>query len=154
MTAEERRYKRPESVLVVIYTATGKVLMMRRADHPLFWQSVTGSLEWDTRDTRATAVRELREETGIEVAPSQLRDWHASNRYVIFPEWRHRYAPGVTENTEHVFSLELPVEPRVTLNPAEHSAYAWLDFPDAAATATSWTNRDAILALGRELGRL
>ena len=147
-----RRYKRPESVLVVIYTRTGKVLMMRRADHPLFWQSVTGSLEWDTSDTRATAARELREETGIAVAPDVLREWGMSNRYVIFPEWRHRYAPGVTENTEHVYSLELPAEQPVMLNPGEHSDYAWLEFSEAAARATSWSNRDAILALAREFG--
>jgi dATP pyrophosphohydrolase len=148
---EAKAYKRPESVLVVVYTRAGRVLMMRRADHPAFWQSVTGSLEWDVSSTRATALRELEEETGIRAGADALRDWKKSNRYVIFPEWRHRYAPGVTENTEHIFSLELTREIEIHLNPAEHSEYVWLDFREAAAKATSWTNRDAILALSKEL---
>lgn len=148
----KNKFKRPESVLVVVYTKTGKVLMLRRADHAEFWQSVTGSLEWDTQDPKATARRELREETGI--VTGDLRDWQKTNTYVIFPEWRHRYAPGVTENTEHVFSLELPNEVPVKLNPDEHSEFLWLAFPAAVERATSWSNRDAIVSLGRELGFL
>lgn len=149
--ATSAKHKRPESVLVVVYTRTGKVLMMRRADHVEFWQSITGSLEWGVEDKLATARRELREETGID-AP-QLRDWGRHNVYTIFPEWRHRYAPGVTENIEHVFSLELPTEIPVTLNPAEHVDYAWLDFDEAARIATSWSNRDAILQIAAERDR-
>lgn len=146
------QFKRPESVLVVVYTKTGKVLMLRRADHAEFWQSVTGSLEWDTEDFEATARRELLEETGI--VAEHLRDLEKTNTYVLFPEWRYRYAPGVTENTEHAFALELPDEVPVTLNPAEHSDFLWLTFPGAAERATSWSNRDIIVALGRELGFL
>lgn len=148
----KRRYKRPESVLVVVYTPTGKVLMLRRTDHSEFWQSVTGSLEWGDDDFEATARRELREETTI--VAERLHDWDQTNTYVIFPEWRYKYAPGVTENTEHVFSLEVPEGTPVTLNPGEHSEYTWLSFPEAAARATSWSNRDAIVALGRQAGWL
>jgi dihydroneopterin triphosphate diphosphatase len=151
-----KKYKRPESVLVVVYTRTGKVLMLRRADHPEFWQSVTGSLEWDDENLAATAKRELREETGL--TADGLRDWEKTNRYVIFPQWRYKYAPEVSENTEHVFSVEIPAEITVTLNPAEHDEYKWMDFNEAAERATSGSNRDAILALmtmltkGRQAG--
>ncbi len=143
----EKIYKRPESVLVVVYTRSGQVLLLRRADNPEYWQSVTGSMHWGDEQPLATAVRELREETGITTDPQALDDWHASNRYVIFPEWRHKYAPGTRENTEHVFSLELPNEVVVTLTPAEHTEYAWVPFAAAAARVFSWTNRQAIEAL-------
>ncbi len=146
-----RKYKRPESVFVVVYTRSGQVLMLKRADHPEFWQSVTGSLEWDDANLEATAKRELREETGL--AADELCDWGKTNRYVIFPQWRYKYAPGVTENTEHVFSLEIPAKTAVALNPAEHSEYQWMDFNEAAKKATSWSNRDAILALMHKLTR-
>ena len=88
---------------MVVYTRTGKVLLLRRADHPEFWQSVTGSMEWGDEQPAETAARELREETGITVAPAAFTDWKVQNRYVIFPQWRYKYAPGVTENTEHFF---------------------------------------------------
>ncbi len=140
--------KRPESVLVVVYSHAGQVLMMRRADHPLFWQSITGSLEWSDADLAATAHREVREETGL--APETgWRDWHWSNEYVILPQWRHRYAPDVDRNREHVFSLELDSEVPVVLNPAEHHEYRWVDFARARALATSWTNQLAIERIGR-----
>ena len=136
-------HKRAESVLVVVYTHDGKVLLMRRVDHPEFWQSVTGSLAWDETDPRDTAIRELAEETGI-TEISGLCDLEIDNDYEIFPEWRHRYAPGTTRNTEHVFVLELPSIVPVQLNPDEHFDYRWLEFDSAIALATSYTNRDAI----------
>lgn len=135
-------FKRPESVLVAVYTRTGKVLMLKRADHANFWQSVTGSLEWDGETPAETARRELFEETGIEA--SDLRDWGRTNRYEILPQWRYKYAEGVSHNTEHVFSLELAEEVPVRIDPAAHVEYVWLDFAEAAACATSWTNRDVI----------
>jgi len=146
----ETNYKRPESVLVVVYTSTGKVLLLRRADHPEFWQSITGSMEWGDEQPAETATRELREETGIATAPAQLTDWQLQHRYEIFPQWRYKYAPGVTENTEHFFSLELPDEQPVTLSPDEHSEFTWVPFAEAVERVFSWTNRDALLLLMKE----
>jgi dATP pyrophosphohydrolase len=147
---DEKKYKRPESVLVVVYARSGKVLLLRRADHPEFWQSITGSMEWGDEQPAETAARELREETGIAVTPATFTDRKVQNRYVIFPQWRYKYAPGVAENTEHFFSLELADEPSVTLSPAEHSEYAWVPFAEAIERVFSWTNRDALLLLMKE----
>jgi dATP pyrophosphohydrolase len=136
--------KRPESVLVVVHTRDGKVLLLQRADNPAYWQSITGSLEWGDESPVLTAVRELFEETGIVVPAEALRDWRISKEYEIFPEFRYRSAPGVTHNTEHFFSLELPVEVPVRLSPGEHLEYVWVDFAAALARVFSWTNREAI----------
>ena len=144
MSLRTKRFKRPESVLVVIYTRTGKILLLQRADDPDFWQSVTGSLTWEETSPRQTAAREVREETGLEAA-SCLRDLKIINRYSILPRWRPRYAPDVRENIEHVFALELPAEILITVNPAEHAEYGWFDFDAAAAKVASWSNREAIL---------
>jgi len=142
-------FKRPESVLVVVYTATGRVLLLKRADRPDFWQSVTGSLHWEEREPRVAAVRELREETGLVVDPRQLRDLFRTYRYEIPLPWRYRYAPGVTENTEHVFTLELQGETALTIHPAEHVEYGWFAFDEAAGKTASWTNREVIEELAR-----
>lgn len=144
-------FKRPESVLVVIYTRTGKVLLLKRADHADFWQSVTGAMDWQEQDPRATAAREVYEETGLDVAPDALQDLGLIHRYAILPQWRYRYAPDVTENAERAYALELPQELSLTEHP-EHSAYGWFDFADAAARATSWTNRAAIERVARSRG--
>lgn len=146
----ETKYKRPESVLVVVYTRTGKVLLLRRADYPEFWQSITGSMEWGDEQPAETAARELREETGITVAPAQLIDRKLQHRYEIFPQWRHKYAPGVTENTEHFFSLELPDEQAITLSPDEHSEYTWIPFTEALDSVFSWTNYESLSLLMKE----
>jgi dATP pyrophosphohydrolase len=148
MPESVKAFKRPESVLVVVHTRTGKVLLLKRADHSDFWQSVTGAMEWDERDPRATALRELREETGLQAAPDALRDLALVQRYRILPQWRHRYAPEVTENTEHAYALELPAETVLALHP-EHTQYGWFEFPAAIARVTSWTNRAAIEHVAR-----
>jgi dATP pyrophosphohydrolase len=140
------RYKRPESVLVVVYTAADEVLVLLRRQPPDFWQSVTGSLRWDETDPLDAARRELREETGLGDAV-EVVDCGATNRFPILPPWRHRYAPAVVENIEHVFRVCLPERWSITLNPAEHGEYQWLPRAAAAAKVASWTNRDAILAL-------
>lgn len=138
--------KIPVSVLVLIHTPALEVLLMERADHPGFWQSVTGSL--DPGETlRETAVREVREETGIRIALDELDDWQVENRYEIYPFFRHRYPPGVTHNTEHVFGLRLPAARPVTLAPQEHVAFEWLPWEIAAERVRSWSNRDAIRLL-------
>ena len=145
-------YKRPVSVLVVIHTVDLRILLLERAAHPGYWQSVTGSQE-DEESLIATAAREVGEETGLIVAPDALVDWQLSNRFEIFPEWRHRYAPGVWQNTEHVFSLAVNEACAVKLAPDEHLAYLWLPWREAAAKCFSWSNRDAILSLPQRLAR-
>lgn len=145
-------YKQPVSVLVVIHTPDLDVLLIERAAHPGYWQSVTGSREGDEA-LIDTARREVAEETGIDTQHFRLTDWQQQQRYEIFPEWRHRYAPGVSENTEHVFSLCVPEPIAVRLAPGEHRAWQWLPWRDAAARCFSWSNRDAILALPARLER-
>lgn len=144
------QYKTPVSVLVVIHTADLQVLLLERAAHPGYWQSVTGSREGD-EDLAATACREVAEETGFAATAGNLSDWQTTNRYEIYPQWRQRYAPGVTHNTEHVFALRLPACFAPTLAPAEHRAWRWLPWREAAAACFSWSNRDAILELPRRL---
>jgi dihydroneopterin triphosphate diphosphatase len=140
-------FKTPVSVLVVIHTPALEVLLLDRISHPGFRQSVTGSQE--TGETLVqTAVREVLEETGVAAPVARLLDWRLTNRYEIFPEWRHRYAPGVSHNTEHVFSLPIPAGTAISIAPAEHRAYQWLPWREAAAACFSWSNRDAILMLG------
>lgn len=143
-------YKQPASVLVVIHTPCLEILLLERQHHPGYWQSVTGSREGD-ETLPAVAVREVFEETGIDARQYVLCDWKQSHRYEIFPEWRHRYAPGVYENTEHVFSLEIPSRIPVRLAADEHRAMTWLPWQEAAAKCFSWSNRDAILQLPQRL---
>ena len=146
-------HKIPRSVLVVIHSADLRVLLMERAPWPGFWQSVTGSLDFEDEPYRATAVREVREETGLDAAGYILEDWGIENRYEIFQKWRWRYGPGVTHNTEHVFGLTLPQPLPVSLAPREHSQYQWLPYREAAEKCFSWTNRDAILLLPQRVAR-
>ena len=142
-------HKIPVSALVVVYTRELDVLLIERADAPGYWQSVTGSQE-QGEALAETATRELREETGIDADRyGGVDDWKAANVYEIFPRWRHRYAPGTTHNTEHVFGLEVPKSIPVRLDPREHLRHAWLPWADAAAKCFSWSNRDAILMLPR-----
>jgi dATP pyrophosphohydrolase len=140
-------HKIPISALVLVYTRDLEVLLIERADFPGYWQSVTGSQE-PGETLIATAARELREETGIDAtAAGGLVDWQLANVYEIYPQWRHRYPPGTTRNTEHVFALELPAAMPVAVAPNEHLRYAWLPWKEAAAKCFSWSNRDAILLL-------
>lgn len=172
-------FKIPESVLVVIHTVDLEVLLIERADKEGFWQSVTGSKDTLEESLTDTAVREVWEETGIIVGGTlatdvpgataatqkdavktnlvpkeNLRDWQLSNIYEIYPVWRHRYAPGVTHNTEHVFGLLVPRDIVIILSPREHSRYVWLPYREAAQQCFSSSNAEAILQLPRQLGTI
>jgi len=139
-------YKIPVSVLVVIHTPELQVLLLERADRPGFWQSVTGSQ--DTGETLLqTAQREVFEETGLDAGRNELRDWHKQNQYEIYRHWRSRYAPGVTHNAEHVFSLQLPQALPVIVAAREHLQYVWLPWREAADKVFSWSNAEAIREL-------
>lgn len=140
-------YKIPESVLVVIYTPELEVLLLERADRPGFWQSVTGSKDSLDEALTVTARREVLEETGIDANAYQLSDWQLSNIYEIYPNWRHRYAPGVTQNKEHVFGLCVSRNTSVTLAPREHVGFQWLPIHAAADLCFSASNAEAILQL-------
>jgi dATP pyrophosphohydrolase len=174
--------KQPVSVLVVIYAvpstelkacdqaavveqsgrmATGpstglrtglEVLLLERADHPGYWQSVTGSRE-GMEALRDTAIREVFEETGIVAEKYQLTDWQVQNSYEIYPHWRHRYPAGVTQNTEHVFGLQLQERLDIRVSPREHLCFQWFSWQDAADIVFSPSNRAAILELAQRVNR-
>ncbi|MEO6974408.1 MAG: dihydroneopterin triphosphate diphosphatase [Gallionella sp.] len=153
------RDKQPVSVLVVIHTASlpasrpthdVQVLLLERADHPGFWQSVTGSRDGDEL-LIDTAIREVHEETGLDARHYILSDWKSKNVYEIYPHWRYRYPPGITHNTEHVFDLQLPHPADIQLAPREHLNYQWLAWQDAAEKVFSPSNRAAILELPRRM---
>jgi dATP pyrophosphohydrolase len=135
-----RGYKRPESVLVLVYTADGEVLLLKRKDRPDFSQSVTGSLKWD-ESADAAARRELVEETGIDAAPVSTGVVRAFE--IVFP-WTGRFAPGTTHNQEHEYLIRLPGRVSVVINPREHLEYAWVQWRQAINQVWSWTNREAV----------
>jgi dATP pyrophosphohydrolase len=151
-------YKIPESVLVVVFTDALDVLLIRRTDGDdlgaEYWQSVTGSKDRHDEDLMDTAVREVWEETGIDCSAGAtqatvLRDWKLVNVYGIYPQWLHRYPPGITHNTEHLFGLRVAAGSQIRMNPREHTAYQWLPYREAADRCFSPSNAEAILQLPR-----
>jgi dihydroneopterin triphosphate diphosphatase len=151
-------------VLVVIYCTDApvagsnieesKALLIERTDHPGFWQSVTGSLDAENEPLLATCRREVQEETGIEATEADFEDLQLTHTYSIYPHWRKRYAPGVVENTEHVFALRVPYlkyATNIVLAPNEHLSYQWLEIEKAAMTCFSWTNTKALQLLQARL---
>lgn len=150
-------WKIPQSVLVVVHTPSLQVLLLKRADSPPdeeFWQSVTGSKDNLAEDWVETAAREVLEETGIDARPGcalaqGLCDWGLENTYPIYPRWLHRYAPGVSHNTERVWGLSVPEGTQVRLSPREHTQFVWLPYMEAAAGCSSASNAEAILHLPR-----
>ncbi len=144
------RFKIPQSVLVVIHSPGAEVLLLERAASPGYWQSVTGSKDRLDEPFAATAAREVGEETGIDAAAQGLlRDWNLVNVYDIYPHYLHRYAPGVTRNTEHVFGLVVARDTPIVLSPREHTAHRWLPWREAADACGSASNAEAILHLPR-----
>ena len=138
---ENKNYKRPESVLIVIYSLTGHVLMLHRAFPEDFWQSVTGSMEWEETVEHA-ARRELKEETGLD--GDTLVNCNFSQNFEIYSIWRDRYPPNTIHNKEHVFLLALDTCQAVALDPREHTEYRWVAREEAIQLATSHTNAEAI----------
>lgn len=144
-----RKFRRPVSVLVVVYADDGQVLLLRRCRPFDFWQSVTGSLKDDESHADA-AARELLEETGF-TNEGVLRYSGISRQFVIDPRWRDRFSPGVTENDEFEWRYRLPRPEKISVNAAEHSEYRWLPIDEAIETVWSWTNREALEVLKAEL---
>ena len=145
-------YKIPQSVLVVIYTPAADVLLIRRADAGT-WQSVTGSKDFESESWQETAIREVKEETGLEAldASLTLTDWALENVYEIYPAWRYRYPPEVSHNIERVFGLALPSRQPIQLSPSEHTEFKWVPWQEAADLCFSPSNAEAILMLPRWL---
>lgn len=143
--------KIPVSVLVVIHTPVLDVLLLERALRPGYWQSVTGSVERSDEPLEQAAVREVREETGISAQPADLLRWNVINTFRIWREWSHRFVPGITHNTEHVFSLQVAGRVPVVLAAEEHLSYLWLPWREAAQKCFSWSNREAIEMLQARL---
>ena len=149
--------KIPISVLVLIHNRNREVLLLERADRPGFWQSVTGSLDFIDEPFESAAIREVAEETGIDVQAlplGSLQNLHHAVQYEIYPGWRHRYPPGVERNTEHWFALEVPANTSIRLAPREHLQYVWLPYQEAAQKCFSHTNRDAILQFYNDSSQL
>ncbi|MBE0363880.1 dATP pyrophosphohydrolase [Pseudoalteromonas ulvae UL12] len=140
--------RQPLSVLVVIHTVNKSCLLIQRADDPNFWQSVTGGIE-HTETPLETAYRELKEETGIDAHALGLTiiDKHKTNQYQIRDCWRHRYHDNALINTEHVFTICVPDEVAIILDPSEHTDYIWLPQHAAADKVWSESNKNEILAL-------
>lgn len=146
LSTPARTPKIPRSVLVVIHTQTGLALLLERRDHPGYWQSVTGSLDAPDEPWMHAAQREVQEETGIQpdTAGAQWCDWQVETSYEIYAHWRHRYAPGITHNLEHVLGLCLPAPVPVSLSAREHLSFAWLPIAQAATRCFSPSNRAAL----------
>ncbi|MGH1428007.1 MAG: dihydroneopterin triphosphate diphosphatase [Arenicella sp.] len=140
---DPRHHKRPESVMVVVYTDDA-VLIIKRADHQCFWQSVTGSLEWGEL-AEDTAKRELEEETGI--VGYDIRYTGIRRTYDILEEWQYKFAPGTTRNEENLFLCKLPEKLPITIDPNEHTEYEWVPYDEAIERVYSWTNKLAIKML-------
>jgi len=143
--------KQPVSVLVVIHTKAGEVLLIERADRAGYWQSITGSRE-GSETLLETARREVLEETGLDADQHVLSDWQLHNRYEIYPHWRHRYPDGVTHNDEYVFGLQLDASQAVRLAEGEHVSQQWLPWQQAAELVFSPSNAAAIRQLATRLG--
>ena len=146
-------YKQPRSIQVVIFADPLQerrfLLLKRVASHGGFWQSVTGSLEGEETHRRA-AVREVLEETGISSPEEALIELEVINLFEIAPQWREKYASGVTHNEEVCFALKVQ-ECEVQVDSTEHNAYAWVNY-ECAMDMVYWDSNKRALAATAQLG--
>ena len=136
-------FKRPESVLVVLFDQHHRVLVLQRQDDPSFWQSVTGTIE-EGECPLDTAYREVEEELGLTLNREQgaIKDCRQTLNYEIRPQWRYRYPPGTTTNIEHAFCTCIDAASTFILS--EHLQYEWLAKEQALARLWSASNREAV----------
>lgn len=139
--------KIPKSVLVIAHDKDLNVLLLERADHKNFWQSITGSLDFAEENLLDAAKRELEEETGIKTDNENWLDWKLSRRFKIFSHWKHRYDENINFNTEHIFSVCVDSKNKIILSPREHVNFTWIFWREAADKCFSWTNVLAIKEL-------
>ena len=142
---KNKKYKNPNSILLIIFTTKFKVLLLKKNYKRDLWQSVTGSIELG-EDPYDTALRELQEETGINKQKSDLIFDDLSHKFMIYSEWIDRYEESTYSNKEYIFSLKLNDEVSVKLS-REHSSYKWVDLNDAIHLVFSWTNKAALKAI-------
>ena len=142
---KNKKYKNPNSILLIIFTKKFKVLLLKKNFKRDLWQSVTGSIELG-EDPYDTALRELQEETGINKQRSDLIFDDLSHKFMIYSEWIDRYKESTYSNKEYIFSLKLNDEVSVKLS-KEHSSYKWVDLNEAIHLVFSWTNKAALKAI-------
>ena len=139
--------KIPKSVLVIAHDKDLNVLLLERADHKNFWQSITGSLDFAEENLLDAAKRELEEETGIKTDNENWLDWNLSRRFKIFSHWKHRYDENINFNTEHIFSVCVDSSSQSILKTRKHVNFTWIFWREAADKCFSWTNVLAIKEL-------
>jgi 8-oxo-dGTP pyrophosphatase MutT (NUDIX family) len=136
---------RGDQEVIVVVRRDGELLVMRRAPERLgYWSLVSGGLEPEETSWHA-AVRELREETGLE---AQVRKLPISLSYSLLddpPAIRARYAPGIERVTVHPFVADASAGWEPTLD-AEHDLYRWCDLDAALELMKYDTARDALRA--------
>ena len=142
---KNKKYKNPNSILLIIFTTKFKVLLLKKNSKRDLWQSVTGSMELG-ENPYDTALRELQEETGINKQKSDLIFDDLSHKFMIYSEWIDRYEESTYSNKEYIFGLKLNNEVSVKLS-REHSSYKWVDLNDAIHLVFSWTNKAALKAI-------
>ncbi|MGH3137014.1 MAG: NUDIX hydrolase [Gaiellaceae bacterium] len=145
--------RRPEEVFVVVHrgvAAEPEFLVLQRApERQGYWHLVAGALEHG-EDAETAAVRELREETGLEADVVDL-----DRRYLYSlddepPEVRARFAAEVTEVAVTAFSAEVPRSWEPALD-EEHVDHRWCSASEAIALLRYPEPQDAVREAARRL---